>query len=50
MLSFFTEFFGFLRERKKLWLIPLLLALFAATGLLVVAQSAAIAPFIYSLF
>ena len=42
------EFFAFLRENKKFWLIPLLLA-FLAIGALLLASPAA-APFIYTLF
>ncbi len=43
------EFFLFLKENKKFWLIPLLAALFLL-GLLVVLGGTAAAPFIYTLF
>jgi len=43
------EFIAFLRENKKFWLIPLLLALLAIGGLLILGGTAA-APFIYTLF
>ncbi|MCX7821271.1 MAG: DUF5989 family protein [Brevinematales bacterium] len=44
------EFFEYVIKNKKLWLIPLLI-LFALIGLaILVSQSQAIAPFIYSLF
>jgi hypothetical protein len=45
-----TEFWQFLREEKKYWLVPIVL-IFALFGLLIVfSQSSAVAPFIYSLF
>ena len=43
------EFVAFLRENKKFWLIPLLLALLAIGALLILGGTAA-APFIYTLF
>lgn len=49
-MSFLQEFFAFLKENKKLWLIPLLVVLFGIGGLLVVAKSSALAPLIYTLF
>lgn len=46
-----SEFFQFLKHNRKWWLAPLLLALLAIGGLLVLAgKNAAIAPFIYTLF
>ena len=43
------EFIAFLRENKKFWMIPLLLALLAVGALLILGGTAA-APFIYTLF
>ena len=43
------EFIAFLRENKKFWLIPLLLA-FLAIGALLILGGPAAAPFIYTLF
>ncbi len=43
------EFFGFLMESKKWWLVPLLLA-FALVAALVFLGGTGAAPFIYSLF
>lgn len=44
------EFFEYLGQNKKLWLIPLVIVL-GMVGLVVIAsQSSALAPFIYSLF
>ena len=44
------EFWAFLREEKKYWLIPFIMV-FVLFGLLIVfSQSSAVAPFIYTLF
>jgi hypothetical protein len=50
MLSFLSEFFLFLKTRKKLWLVPLLLIVLLVGGMIALAQGSAAAPFIYSLF
>jgi Family of unknown function (DUF5989) len=50
MLTLISEFWVFLRARKKFWLAPLLIALFVLGLLLVVAKGSAVAPFIYTLF
>ena len=45
-----SEFFQFLRQEKKFWMVPIVI-IFIAFGLLMVfAQSSAVAPFIYTLF
>ncbi len=50
MLSFVQELWGFIRARKKFWLLPIL-AMLAIFGLLIIlTQGSAIAPFIYTLF
>ncbi len=49
-LGILGELFGFLWRNKRWWLIPLM-ALIVVIGLvLVISQSSAIGPFIYSLF
>jgi Family of unknown function (DUF5989) len=40
------SFFG----GKRWWLAPMLITLFLLAGLIILAQSSAIAPFIYTLF
>ena len=50
MSSFVKEFWVFLRVRKKLWLMPILVTLLIVGGLLLFAQGSAVAPFIYALF
>ena len=49
-LALAGEMWMFLRQNKKYWLLPILLVLFLVGGLLVFAQSSALAPFIYSIF
>jgi len=44
------ELVDFMRVRKKWWLTPLLLVLFAVGALLVFAHTSALAPFIYTIF
>ena len=50
MFDLFKDLWGFMKERKKFWLLPIILILVALGGLLVLAQGSAIAPFIYTLF
>jgi len=49
-MSFLAEFWGFLRVRKKYWLLPLALSVLIIGALLVLVEGSAIAPFIYTLF
>ncbi|HEY1754831.1 MAG TPA: DUF5989 family protein [Bryobacteraceae bacterium] len=49
-MSFLAEFWSFLRARKKFWLVPLLLMTVLFGVLLIMAESTALAPFIYTLF
>ncbi len=50
MLNFFKEFLDFLLQRKKFWLIPIILTLFLFGTLVVLTQGTAVAPFIYTIF
>jgi uncharacterized protein DUF5989 len=47
--GFVAEFWSFLKENKKWWLLPIVLALLLVTVLVLLSGSAA-APFIYTLF
>ena len=49
-MSFLRELWAFMRARKKYWLIPILVMMAILGGLIVMAQSSAVAPFIYTLF
>lgn len=44
------EFFEYIKHNKKLWLLPILILLGIIALAIIVSQSQAIAPFIYSLF
>ena len=50
MLGILKELFGFLKARKKYWLMPILLTLILLGSLLVMAKGSAVAPFIYAIF
>lgn len=50
MLSLLSDYWDFLRSRKKYWMVPILVVMAALGGLVVVTQGSAIAPFIYALF
>jgi hypothetical protein len=45
-----AELLAFMKERKRLWLIPLVTILLLVGGLLALAEGSALAPFIYSIF
>lgn len=45
-----SELWGFMRVRKKFWLLPILIVLLTLGALLVFAQGSALAPFIYTIF
>jgi hypothetical protein len=44
------EFTLFLRENKKLWMLPIVIVLVILGSLLVFAEASALAPFIYTVF
>lgn len=44
------ELFSFFWGNKRWWLLPMVLTLFLLGALIILAQSSAIAPFIYTLF
>ena len=50
MGEFLGELWAFMRERKKFWLLPILLMMALFGGLLVVTKGSAVAPFIYTIF
>jgi len=49
-VSFLIELWQFLCERKKFWLLPILIMMVVFGGLIVLSQGSAVAPFIYTLF
>jgi hypothetical protein len=50
MVEFAVELWMFMRERKKFWLLPIVIVLVLLGGLVVLTQGTAVAPFIYTLF
>ncbi len=49
-MEFLREFWSFLRQRKKFWLIPLVTLLLLLGVLAAISGGSALAPFIYTLF
>jgi Family of unknown function (DUF5989) len=49
-MSFVAELWEFLRERKKFWLMPIVLMMLVFGGLVILTKGSAVAPFIYTLF
>jgi hypothetical protein len=48
--GFASELFQFMKSRKKLWIVPLILVLLLVSMLIVFLESSAVAPFIYTIF
>jgi hypothetical protein len=49
-LGIMRDLFSFFWSNKRWWLVPMLIILFVVGTLIILAQSSAIAPFIYPLF
>lgn len=49
-MDFIKDIWGFIKERKKYWLGPVIVVLLLIGVLLVVGGGSSAAPFIYSLF
>ena len=50
MLDLLKDLWGFMRERKKLWMAPIIGIMLLLGILVVMTQGSAAAPFIYTLF
>jgi hypothetical protein len=50
MSEFVAELWGFMKERKKFWLLPIVVCLLLLGSLIVFTSGSAVAPFIYTLF
>ncbi len=50
MFELLNDLWGFMRERKKFWLAPIITLMVMLGVLIVLAQGSAVAPFIYTLF
>jgi hypothetical protein len=49
-MDIFHDLWGFLKHRKKYWLLPIIVTLLLFGSLIIFASGSAIAPFIYTLF
>jgi hypothetical protein len=49
-LSILSEFWDFLKVRKKWWLAPIVMILLLLGALIVLTEGSAVAPFIYTIF
>ena len=49
-MGLLREFWGFMKVRKKFWLLPIIIILTLLGALIVFTESSAVAPFIYALF
>ncbi len=49
-LAILSEFWEFLRVRKKWWLAPIIIFLVLLGALIIFTEGSALAPFIYTLF
>jgi Family of unknown function (DUF5989) len=49
-MSTISELGRFLRARRKMWLLPIIIMMLVFAAVLVLAETTAIAPFIYTLF
>ena len=50
MLEFISDFWQFMRVRKKFWMAPIIIVLLLLGILIVFTEGTAVAPFIYTLF
>jgi hypothetical protein len=50
MVEFLQDLWAFMRERKKFWLLPIIIVMVLLGALIVLTQGSAVAPFIYTLF
>jgi Family of unknown function (DUF5989) len=49
-MSFVAELWEFMRARKKIWLMPIVIMMLIFGGLVILTKGSAVAPFIYTLF
>ena len=49
-MELIKELWTFLRIRKKLWRLPMILVMLLLGGLLILAEGSLVAPFVYTLF
>jgi hypothetical protein len=50
MLDLLSDLWGFMRERKKFWLAPIIFVMLVLGALIVFTQGSSLAPFLYTIF
>ncbi len=50
MMELLIDVWGFLKVRKKFWLLPIIAIMLLLAALIVISQNTVLAPFIYTLF
>jgi hypothetical protein len=50
VIDLLRDLWGFMRQRKKFWLTPIIVVMLLLGVLIVLSQGSVIAPFIYTLF
>ncbi|WP_164084696.1 DUF5989 family protein [Alteromonas flava] len=50
MLEFFQDLWAFLRVRKKMWLLPIVVIMALLGAVVIATQQSSLAAFIYTLF
>jgi len=50
MGDFLVELWSFMKDRKKFWMLPIIICLLLLGSLIVLTSGSAVAPFIYTLF
>jgi Family of unknown function (DUF5989) len=49
-MSFLQELWNFMRARKKMWMMPIIILALVFGGLVILTKGSAVAPFIYTVF
>ena len=49
-MSFLQELWDFMRVRKKMWMMPIIIMALVFGGLVILSKGSAVAPFIYTIF
>ncbi len=50
MLELLRDLWGFMKERKKFWLAPIVILMVLLGALTVLTEGSVVAPFVYTLF
>ncbi len=50
MIELISDLWMFLKERKKFWMLPIIIFLMVIGFMIILGESSVIAPFIYTIF